>query len=163
MPGFTRKGPNAPPGKPETAPAPVAQKSGRATFDERGRTVWEWQVRTGRFDLNADSQKVRALTDVELSLDDGKGNQPPQNREAGFSPYASEPLTSRPKPTRDGMNPYSTGPAKRPEAVSYDPYRTQTPRPAAATVPTGGTHQRGEPSVRRPPTASPPPRKPPTR
>ncbi len=132
MSGFNRKDGSTPPAKaPEGAPADAPHKSGRTTFDDRGRAVWEWQVQTGSFDLNADSQRVRALTDVELSLEEPT---PARTgfKEEGFSPYGSTPAA--PAKRLVGANPYSTGAAKRPEDVSYDPHRPHSP-PTTRPVP----------------------------
>ena len=133
MSGFNRKDGGAPPANPPEADAHgVPHRSGRTTFDDRGRAVWEWQVQTGSFDLNADSQRVRALTDVELSLEEPEPLRRPGFKEEGFSPYGSEPAAPARRPT--GANPDSAGAAKRPEAVSYDPHRTRPP-PARPVVP----------------------------
>ncbi len=105
---------------PPGARSPAPQSSGRATFDERGVAVWEWQVQTGSFDLNADSQKIRALTNVELSIEEPSTPRKPGYKAEGFNPYAEPELPARAGP--QGRNPYSSG-AKRPENVSYDPHR----------------------------------------
>ena len=118
----------SPPGTRPSAP----QSSGRATFDERGVAVWEWQVQTGSFDLNADSQKVRALTNVELSIAEPSTPRKPGYKAEGFNPYAEPEPPARTGP--QGRNPYSTG-AKRPENVSYNPHRPPPvvkPRPEVA-------------------------------
>ena len=116
MSSVTRKGPGLPAAKPREATDADLKKSGRATVDDRGQTVWEWQVHTGRFDLNADSQRIRALTDVELSLAEPEPleRQLQRQKEQGFSPYAQASAPAQRK-TTGGINPDSTGPAKRPE------------------------------------------------
>jgi hypothetical protein len=112
------------------APGPSApQTSGRPKFDERGVAVWEWQVQTGSFDLNADSQRVRALTDVELSIEEPSTPRKPGYKPQGFNPYAEPEPPARIGPA--GRNPYSTG-SKRPENVSYNPHR-----PAPVVKPRG--------------------------
>lgn len=144
MSGFNRKDGGAPPATPpEGKPVDTPHRSGRPTFDERGRTVWEWQVQTGSFDLNADSQRVRALTDIELSLEEPEAAKRPKFKEEGFNPYSAEPAGG--KRTGGGSNPYSAGPAKRPEAVSYDPHRA---RPGPAPAPAKPPPAPAPPSVR---------------
>lgn len=114
---------------------PSTPSSGRATHDERGVAVWEWQVQTGSFDLNASSQKVRALTDIELSIEEPSTlKKAPPRKPQGFNPYAEPEPPPRINP--GGRNPYANG-AKQPERVSYNPHRAATapaikPRPEVA-------------------------------
>lgn len=106
MSGFDRKDRGAPPAKlPAAGPSEPQGKSGRTVFDDRGRAVWEWQVQTGAFDLNADSQKIKALTDVELSLAEPSAPNRPRFKAEGFSPYGAEPSKN---PRDAGSNPYSS-------------------------------------------------------
>lgn len=53
-----------------TAPGVPAtpQRSGRVNFDERGQAVWEWAVKTGMFDRNASTQRIKALVETPLEL-----------------------------------------------------------------------------------------------
>jgi hypothetical protein len=111
---------------PASAPAP-AKSSGRVKFDERGQAVWEWQLKTGRFDLDVDSARIRALTQTELSVDDPTAAPPPPTG-GGMNPYENVPR-NRPKPAeKPGGDPYSQGPARRPETVNYNPYQRPTPK-----------------------------------
>ncbi|MGC3979719.1 MAG: hypothetical protein QM808_00485 [Steroidobacteraceae bacterium] len=51
--------------------APVIARddsSGRAAWDERGNSVWEWQTEPGVYSRNADTQRVRALQLADLEL-----------------------------------------------------------------------------------------------
>lgn len=50
-----------------TAGAPM-RKSGRAVFDEHGRTTWEWQVATGVFERHITDAQLQALQAPELQL-----------------------------------------------------------------------------------------------
>jgi hypothetical protein len=50
-----------------TADAPM-RKSGRAVFDEHGRTTWEWQVATGVFERHITDAQLQALQAPELQL-----------------------------------------------------------------------------------------------
>ena len=110
---------------PAGAPAP-ANKSGRVKFDERGQAVWEWQLKTGLFDKNVDSARIRALTQTELSVADPEAVPPPLTG-GGMNPYENVPR-NQPKPTeKAGGDPYSQGPARRPESVNYNPYQRPTP------------------------------------
>ena len=52
-----------------------AKKSGRATTDARGNTVWEWETDTGSFTGNIDSEKLRRLQNAGLSVGDAIGER----------------------------------------------------------------------------------------
>ena len=154
MSGFNRKDGSAPPATPpEGTPADAPHKSGRTTFDDRGRAVWEWQVQTGSFDLNADSQRVRALTDVELSLEEP---EPARTgfKEEGFNPYGSEPAPSKRSP---GANPYGSRALRRPEGVSYNPHRMHGSNQVTPAAPPRAAAA-ARPAAPPPRPAAPPPR-----
>lgn len=51
--------------------------SGRVQFDSRGQAVWAWEVRTGIFDLNASTSRVRALAEPSQTLQIDLNNNPP--------------------------------------------------------------------------------------
>lgn len=123
---------------PASASAPGAEasrRSGRVQFDSRGQAVWEWAVRTGMFDRNASTQRIKALVETPLSLTEEP--KPPAERDAGRAapgtpgakPVAATPSTLRPT----SGNPYERAepPAKlRPgESGGFDPYSRGTPRP----------------------------------
>jgi hypothetical protein len=44
------------------------RKSGRATFEADGRSIWEWQTATGVFERNATPEQVASLEDSNLSI-----------------------------------------------------------------------------------------------
>jgi hypothetical protein len=119
-----------PPAAPTASGGPAPRRSGRVQFDSRGQAVWEWAVKTGMFDRNASTQRIKALVETPLSLTE---DRPPvvegasksarsasanaslavSMRPASGNPY--EPAEPRPK-LRPGENagsdPYSSGPAK---------------------------------------------------
>lgn len=180
------KSPPSPPAPPAQKPAtasPVAPTSGRVARDERGQAIWEWSVKTGMFDRNADTSRIRKLTEGPDELRIVEDPPPPQDphandaaprgarpaaggrtvpgapaaaaarggtsagrtappatnaraaapaakpteipdRSGGFNPYERAQV-ERPAPkSREtaGGDPYSRGPAKRPEDVSFNPY-----------------------------------------
>ena len=47
------------------------RKSGRATFDNDGRGVWEWQVSTGVFTRTITEDQLTKLATTDLQLVDG--------------------------------------------------------------------------------------------
>lgn len=65
--------------------------SGRAVTDERGNSVWEWQVRTGMFVREACSQRLKQLTEEPNLSMLQTGMFPaavgPRGAGAGFNPY----------------------------------------------------------------------------
>lgn len=128
-----RKGPvpTAPP-----AAGSDERKSGRVNFDERGQAVWEWAVKTGMFDRNASTQRIRALVEgkTDLSIDETPSTaaKPAERAAPTGNPYerAAQPK-SRPLPAAgesSGGDPYSRGPAKRPESMNFNPYERR-PKP----------------------------------
>ena len=44
------------------------RKSGRATFDADGRSIWEWQTATGVFERDVTSEQLAKLEDSNLAL-----------------------------------------------------------------------------------------------
>jgi hypothetical protein len=74
---------------------PNAKRSGRAVFDERGNSVWEWQTEdTGTFSRDVNTQYVKKLEVPELSLEEGAPAQGQraeadgkEKLRAGFNPY----------------------------------------------------------------------------
>lgn len=165
-----RPKPTPPAAPTATPPAAKPGGSGRVQFDDRGQAVWEWSVKTGMFDRNADTQRIKKLLDEPSGLeivdydaiakrDDGApapgagrvataragakpaaGSAPAvapgkpgavpdkaaalPDRAGGFNPYERVEREA-PAPTRRdsaGGDPYSSGPAKKPENVSFNPY-----------------------------------------
>jgi hypothetical protein len=123
---------SVPPDKAPPAPVP-GKGSGRVQFDERGQAVWEWAVRTGMFDRNASTQRVRALTEgpvkLELQQTLGAFKRTPGGKQVaadkiagGTNPYEAAKSKTPPKERGGGTDPYSRGGALRPEAVTFNPY-----------------------------------------
>lgn len=152
-----------------SAPSPPEKPgtSGRVNFDDRGQAVWEWSVKTGMFDRNADTQRIKKLLDEPSGLElvdydaiakansgaDANGAPAPRgaakpasgaprasgapaakpaelpDRSSGFNPYERVEAAAPAPRKRDsaGGDPYSSGPAKKPENVSFNPYQ-RTPR-----------------------------------
>lgn len=77
---------------PEAAPAD--KRSGRVAFDSRGNPIWEWQLETGVYSRDVNTQKLKKLDLGELSIAD-----------SGIHP---SPDASRKMPG-GGVNPYDTG------------------------------------------------------
>ena len=89
--------------------APDNKRSGRAGVDERGNTVWEWQLETGVYSRDISTQKLKKLDLGDLSIAEtanhqrpsGLGEKPgvPKQPGGGFNPYDNTTAQS-------GGNPY---------------------------------------------------------
>ena len=65
------------------------RKSGRAVFDEQGRTVWEWQTATGVFERHVSDEQLSRLEASDLRLVE----QSPPAKDTGNAIYGSRPIT----------------------------------------------------------------------
>lgn len=89
------------------------RSSGRAGFDERGNSVWEWQLETGVYSRDITTQKLKKLDLNDLSIAEtatfprprglGGGREQPRQPGGGFNPYDN----SRPRGDGGG-DPYDT-------------------------------------------------------
>jgi hypothetical protein len=86
-----------PPDKP--ADAPDNKRSGRAGVDDRGNTVWEWQLETGVYSRDISTQRLKKLDLGDLSIAETAKHQRP----SGLSEKGAEPR----KPV-GGFNPYDS-------------------------------------------------------
>lgn len=99
-------------------PAADGKRSGRIAYDERGNSVWEWQLETGVYSRDISTQRLKKLDLNDLSI-------------------AETARHPRP-PGLDGGNPYdnsTTGGGK----VANDPYNSAGKgalKPAPARKPT---------------------------
>ena len=120
--------PTAPPAQPGDE-----RKSGRVRFDERGQAVWEWAVQTGMFDRNASTQRIRALTEAPGNLEIADAPTPAtaaKAKPATGNPYERAAVPRPARKESGGTDPYSRGPARKPESVSFNPYeRKPTHKP----------------------------------
>jgi hypothetical protein len=70
-------------------------KSGRVSFDERGKSVWEWRVDTGVFSSDVDTKQLRKIQDeADVTLKEEFAATP------GFDPYSTAPAEPRKTPRR---------------------------------------------------------------
>ena len=123
--------PNANAGAGDTVQGPDADKrSGRVSFDSRGNSVWEWQLETGVYSRDVNTQKLKKLDLGDLSIAEtglhkrppGLGEEPPAPG-GGFNPYDNAPK-------QGGFNPYDNGRAvggNRPPA-KQEPVKRPPPR-----------------------------------
>jgi hypothetical protein len=103
-------------GNPRSPPPPPAgaddsKRSGRAGVDERGNSVWEWQLETGVYSRDISTQKLRKLDLGDLSIAETASHQRP----AGLGEKDADKNKEKEKVKRElpggGFNPYdnSTG------------------------------------------------------
>ncbi len=70
----------------------TAASSGRATWDERGNSIWEWQTAPGIYSRDISSQQLQALEANNLCLLDGGLHE---TRETLWSRNAQGRLSAR--------------------------------------------------------------------
>ncbi len=68
------RNPRSPPPQPG---ADHGKRSGRAGVDERGNSVWEWQLETGVYSRDISTQKLRKLDLGDLSIAETASHQRP--------------------------------------------------------------------------------------
>lgn len=88
--------------------APGEKRSGRVGFDDRGNSVWEWQLETGVYSRDVNTQRLKKLDLDELSIADTAihkkptGLTPEDKPGTEFNPYNNAP------PVGGGSSPYDT-------------------------------------------------------
>lgn len=98
------RGPNTPP------PAGDSKRSGRAGVDERGNSVWEWQLETGVYSRDISTQRLRKLDLGDLSIAETASHQRPP----GIGPK------EKPRAPGGGFNPYDSAGSN--ENAGSNPY-----------------------------------------
>ena len=122
-------------------PSDDSRRSGRAAYDERGNSVWEWQLETGVYSRDISTQRLKKLDLNDLSIAETAvhprppGLTDPAERKAtaggGFNPYDNS-RTSGGNVASDPYNSASRG------ALKPDPRPGQSdskPAPTAARKP----------------------------
>jgi hypothetical protein len=90
------------------------KRSGRIAYDERGNSVWEWQLETGVYSRDISTQRLKKLDLNDLSIaDTAKHPRPP-----GLTDPAG-----RKAPPGGGFNPYDNF-TTRGGKVASDPYNS---------------------------------------
>ena len=104
---------------PRSPPPPGAddsKRSGRAGLDERGNSVWEWQLETGVYSRDISTQKLRKLDLGDLSIAETASHQRPGG--------LGEKDAAKDKPKRElpggGFNPYDNSTAGEAGGNPYD-------------------------------------------
>jgi hypothetical protein len=117
----------APP--PPSDPPGGDKRSGRVGFDERGNSVWEWQLETGVYSRDISTQKLRKLDLNELSIADTASHKRPGGLGSAGGTKAPAPMPG------GGFNPYDNS---APAGSGFNPYdnahalgrKVQAPPPA---------------------------------
>ncbi len=115
--------------EPSAESTDVEKRSGRASFDERGNSVWEWRTDSGDFSRDVETQRVRKLELGELSL----AETAIQRRPEGLTPHGKVKEGANPynnaKTPGGGFNPYDTGSqrAMKRESAAPSPKVARTP------------------------------------
>lgn len=122
---------------------PGEKRSGRVAFDERGNSVWEWQLQTGVYSRDVSMQSLEKLDLNELSIAETAITQRP----AGLGDAEG----SEKKPSSVGFNPYDNQVRKH---AGFNPYDNSTrvgtsPYDTARAL---GDKVRNEPTPQRPRT-----------
>ena len=126
-----------------------ARSSGRVAFDARGNPIWEWQLETGVYSRDVNTQKLRKLNLGDLSIAESAiQKQPPGLGGLDGSPgKAAAPLPG------GGFNPYDSSKGSGPSADPFDKARALAER---NTAPAAKPVKSPAPAVHKP---APPPRK----
>jgi hypothetical protein len=117
------------------AKAAAEKRSGRVGYDERGNSVWEWQLETGVYSRDVSTQKLRKLELGDLSIaETATHKRPPGLGGSGPQKSAAPPA---PKPG-GGFNPYDSSAGAGPQGGNpYDNARSmgQRMQPKAPPAP----------------------------
>ena len=109
----------------ESGSPAVITPSGPIGRDDGNQAVWEWSVDTGKFGTKVTTARVRALVEgagkLKLAEPRGDGNSVEQDKASTGKPYDRALPPRRERETRGG-DPYSRGPARSPEAVTFNPH-----------------------------------------
>jgi hypothetical protein len=97
----------------DESPAPASsgesKRSGRVSFDSRGNSVWEWQLETGVYSRDVNTQKLKKLDLGELSIAETaiqKGPLALADEEKAARGGGSNPYDNAPNTSQGGFNPY---------------------------------------------------------
>jgi hypothetical protein len=88
-----------------------SKRSGRVSYDERGNSVWEWQLETGVYSRDISTQRLKKLDLDDLSIADTAIQQRPSGT-AGFNPYDNSSSTRGnvgPARGKESTDPYNSG------------------------------------------------------
>src|SRR5438874_788925 len=88
-----------------TGSRPEGKPTGRVKHDDRGNAIWEWAVATGKFGIDAVSQRLKKLEVPSLSLVDdpptpGSMKANARSQVKGYNPYDSGQAAPAAKPRK---------------------------------------------------------------
>jgi hypothetical protein len=96
------------------SPSADSKRSGRAAYDERGNSVWEWQLETGVYSRDISTQRLKKLDLNDLSIAETASHPRP----AGLT----DPPDRKPSPG-GGFNPYDNSTTSGGNVASH-PYNS---------------------------------------
>lgn len=134
------------------AAASDGKRSGRVAFDSRGNSVWEWQVQTGVYSRDVNTENVRQLDLDELSLEDTAAARSLEDKPAR-QPAAKPELALETKPKHGGFNPYDNSPSAGPQRDVRDPYDNARLRTESLNTKSAAPPVSARPAVARKPPA----------
>ena len=100
-------------GEPAGGSQAVDKRSGRVSYDDRGNSVWEWQLETGVYSRDISTQKLKKLDLNDLAIADSAVHRRP--------PGLGEPAARKPMPG-GGFNPYDNSSSARGNVGKNDPF-----------------------------------------
>jgi hypothetical protein len=106
------------PATPPPADIGPRRSSGRPGLDDKGNPIWEWQLETGVYSRDVDSQRIKKLDLDGLSLADTAVHERPDF--AKDKNDKNKKSTSIPMPKSTGFNPYDN--ATKVSGSGFNPY-----------------------------------------
>jgi hypothetical protein len=107
-----------------TSSAAGDKRSGRIAYDDRGNSVWEWQLETGVYSRDISTQRLKKLDLNDLSIAEtashprppGLGPASAKKPGGGFNPYDNSSSAGG----NVGASPYNSGgrPTNKPEPAA---------------------------------------------
>lgn len=123
-----------PPAKADSieSPATADRRSGRIAYDERGNSVWEWQLETGVYSRDISTSRLKKLDLDDLSLADTAAHKRPPSPAEPPAPAPANKTLPDGGFNLDGLSLADTATHKRP------PNPGEAPAPAKKPLAGGG-------------------------
>lgn len=97
------------------SPSADSKRSGRISYDERGNSVWEWQLETGVYSRDITTQRLKKLDLNDLSIAETATHPRPP----GLSDPLADPRGRKPRERLPGgCNPYDNSTTGRGNVAS---------------------------------------------
>ncbi|HEY0683353.1 MAG TPA: hypothetical protein VGD45_13550 [Steroidobacter sp.] len=96
-------------------------RSGRVAYDERGNSVWEWQLETGVYSRDISTQRLKKLDMNDLSIAETARHPRPAGLKNGSNPYDNSSTAGG----NVGNDPYNSGGGSALKSGAQPPPRRQ--------------------------------------